>query len=123
MVFDKKEYQKQYYQNNKEKINQRKKQYRENNKEREKERQKEYGKTPNCKKSKTISDWKGSGLELYGYTNDEVYDYYLEINHCEVCNKDLSTTRKNMDHCHTTGCFRFVLCQSCNVCDNWMNKI
>ena len=130
MVFDKKEYDKQYHQNNKEKINEKSRIWRENNKqhikeyrENNKEQQKEYNQTPVGKKSMAISDWKRRGLKLYGYTHDELYDYYLEINHCEVCNKDLSTTKKCMDHCHTDGCFRWVLCCSCNGHDNWMTKI
>ena len=115
MVYDKeyrKEYDKQYYQDNK----QRKKEY-------QKEYQKNYNQTPKSKKSRIISRWKGRGLKLYGYTYDELYEYYLDITHCEVCNKDLSTTKKCMDHCHTTGCFRWVLCNSCNVSDNWMKLV
>ena len=114
MANDRKENNKQYYQENKEKI-----------KERNKEYQKEYSKTPAGKKSNTISKWKQYGLKLYGYTYDEVYEYYLETTHCEVCNKDLTIDgqQKYMDHCHTTGCFRWVLCNSCNTHDNWMTKI
>jgi hypothetical protein len=108
MVFDKKEYDKQWAQNNKEHIKEYKKQYRE---------------TPKGKKIHSISDWKRLGLIEHGYTYDEVYEYYLETNHCEVCLKDLSTTKKYMDHCHTDGCFRWVLCNSCNTNDSWMKKI
>ncbi len=97
--------------------------WRQNNREREKEQQNQYNKTPTRKKTNTISNWKKGGLEEHGYTYDEVYEYYLETTHCEVCNKDLSTTQKCMDHCHTDGCFRWVLCKSCNSKDSWMKKI
>jgi len=117
----KKEYMKEYNKNNKEKN----KQWCENNKESFTEYQKEYRLTPKCKKSKTISSWKRLGLKLFGYTYDEVYEYYLDCDNCEVCNEDISMgcQQKNMDHCHSTGIFRWVLCPSCNTNDNWMNKI
>ena len=57
-----------------------------------------------------------------GYTYDEVYEYYLSIDNCEVCNKDISMGghKKHMDHCHLTGIFRWVLCAGCNNHDSWM---
>ena len=85
---------------------------------------KEYAKRPEGKKSRTISIWKHYGLKLFGYTYEEVYEYYLDCDNCEVCNKDISIgNQKCMDHCHSTGIFRWILCQSCNNQDNWMNKI
>ena len=120
-----KDYMKEYNKNNKEKYKQRYKEYYEKNKGKKKEYHKEYYQTSECKKSQTISCWKRSGLKLFGYTYDEVYEYYLSIDNCEVCNKDISKSshQKNMDHCHSTGIFRWVLCKSCNNKDNWMNKI
>ena len=140
MVFDKKQYQKEWCEKNKEKIKQQKREWSENNKEHKKQYQKEYYKknkenikqqndewrqTPYGKKSNTISKWKRCGLKLFGYTYDEVYEYYLDCDNCEICNKDISMSghQKNMDHCHDTGIFRWILCQSCNTNDNWMNKI
>ncbi len=140
MVFDKKQYQKEWREKNKEKIKQRNKEWRENNKEHKKQCQKEWYKinsekhkhqmkewrqTPDGKKSNIISKWKQYGLKLFGYTYDEVYEYYLDCDNCEVCNKDISMggQQKNMDHCHSTGIFRWILCASCNTKDSWMNKI
>jgi len=116
-----KEYNKQWYQNNKGKHNQRNKEWYQNNKG----KQKEYRQTPKWKKIMTISDWKRAGLKLFGYTYDEVYEYYLDCDNCEVCNKDISMggKQRNMDHCHSSGIFRWILCHSCNCHDNWMNKI
>ena len=112
---------KEWSENNKEKM----KEWRENNKEYIKQHMKEYYKTAECKKSMTISSWKGVGLKLFGYTYEEVYEYYLSIDNCEVCNKDISMGghSKHMDHCHSTGIFRWVLCSGCNNRDSWMNKI
>jgi len=123
MVFNRKENNKKWRENNKEHIKEWGKQYRENNKEKEKERQKKYYQSPVGNKKTTFKRWKQYGLIEHGYTYDEVYEYYLETTHCEVCNKDLSTTQKCMDHCHTDGCFRWVLCKSCNTNDYWMKKI
>ena len=138
MVFDRKEYIKEWRENNKEHIKEWGKQYYQANKEHKKEYDKQryqenkehlkesnkkYLQTPSGKKNNTIKNWKRWGLKLYGYTYDEVYEYYLETTHCEVCNKLLTKNQKCMDHCHTDGCFRWVLCSSCNTLDNWMTKI
>ena len=140
MVNDRKEYHKEWYINNKEKIkqqnkesykknkekvNERSKKWYEDNKEKHKYIMKEYRQTPIGIKITTINNWKTYGLKLFGYTYDEVYEYYLNCNNCEICNKDISIGghQKNMDHCHSTGIFRWVLCASCNGKDNWMNKV
>ena len=94
-----------------------------NHPEYKKEYNKKRQKTPKEKKRFTIKNWKRRGLKEHGYTYEEVYEYYLEITHCEVCNKLLTKNQKCMDHCHTDGCFRFILCKSCNWHDNWMTKI
>lgn len=96
-----------------------------NHPEYKKEYNKKRQKTPKEKKRFTIKNWKQRGLKLHGYTYDEVYEYYLETNNCEVCNKDLTIggQQKSMDHCHESGCFRWILCSSCNTKDNWMTKI
>ena len=114
---------KEWSENNKEHKKQSDKQWRENNKEKIRKNYKEWKQSPEGKKSLTISSWKRLGLKLFGYTYDEVYEYYLSIDNCEVCNKDISGHNKHMDHCHSTGIFRWVLCPSCNTNDNWMNKI
>ena len=115
MVFDRKEYYKKYNEKNKE--------YRDSHKESFTEYKREWKKTEVGKKSDTISSWKRRGLKLFGYTYEEVYDYYLDCHKCEVCDKDISGRQKCMDHSHDTGIFRWVLCKSCNTKDSWMNKI
>jgi TFIIF-interacting CTD phosphatase-like protein len=82
---------------------------------------KKYYQSANGKKSTIINGWKCRGLKEFGYTYDELYEYYLETNECEVCHKDITKPRDRcMDHCHDTGCFRWVLCRECNNNDHWM---
>jgi len=93
----KKEYMKQYYQYNKEKINE----FRSNN--------------PKYVKSYTIYKWKKRGLIYEDY--DKLYDYYLSVEECENCGIELNQdtgTKKCMDHDHNTGEFRNILCMTCN---------
>ena len=125
MVFDRKAYMKEYVQKHKKKIKEYKKNWCNINFEKRRQKLKEYHKTREFKKSHIIYTWKALGLKLFGYTYDEVYEYYLDCDNCEVCNKDISMGghQRNMDHCHDTGIFRWVLCNSCNTLDNWMNKI
>ena len=71
------------------------------------------------KKSKMIYKWKTRGVKSYNYY--ELYDYYKNATNCEICNIELTidrymkSTTKVLDHCHTTGKFRNVLCHKCNM--------
>jgi len=119
MVFDKKEYNKEYYIKNKEKNKEKRKEYRIKNKEYLKEKSKEYQQTEKYKKSRRISDWKRRGLISDDY--DKIYDKYISTTHCELCNvkltqdRYLKSTTRCLDHDHNTGLFRNVLCNLCNV--------
>ena len=134
-----KEYNKIYREKNKEKINEYNKQYYENNEERKqymkeyrkyyyennKEKIYEYRQTPQGKKVNTISDWKRNGLLETKEKIEELYKIYTTIKFCEACDIELTRTGKssatdiNLDHCHTTGRFRLMLCGNCNRQDNW----
>ena len=125
-----KERKKEYYEKNKEKINQRQKEYRENNKEKinqrhkeydqkNKERKKVYNQTPSGLKSSRLSNWKFNGVIHNDF--DELYEKYINTEFCELCNVELTVDRQNtsttrcLDHDHTTGEFRNVICHSCNT--------
>jgi len=75
----------------------------------------EYRKSPQYKKSYTITGWKQIGLiGIY----DDIYERYLNITHCELCNVFLEgrgPNKKCMEHDHETGQFRNVVCNSCNM--------
>jgi len=137
MVFDKKQWQKEYREKNKEKLKLKSKEYSENNKQKIKEKGKEY-REKNKKKIKirhkecrekykeinkekikkcfNICQWKNSGLIAINY--ELIYDRYYFSSHCEEpkCNKEYTKENKKcMDHCHDTGLFRNILCNSCNT--------
>ena len=118
MVFDKKEYGKQYRLANKDKAVEYQKEYRLNNTEQTKEYNTMYGQTENGKKSNRINNWKQLGVITENF--DELYIKYINTNNCEECNVELihgmyGSNKKCLDHCHKTGQFRNVLCCGCNV--------
>ena len=126
MPFDKKEYGKEYYEKNKEKFKEYMKEYYENNKEKVKEQNKEYNKTPKGKKLKTIRNWKNNGL-IGDY--EKIYERYLNTTNCDLCNVELKHGKKGkntkcMEHNHSTGAFRNIVCNTCNInkSDNKKNK-
>tara|TARA_R110002153_G_scaffold262400_1_gene423268 strand:- start:393 stop:785 length:393 start_codon:yes stop_codon:yes gene_type:complete len=119
-----KEYKRRYREANREKINNSMKQYRENNKEVRNNYNRQYHKTPAGKKSSRISDWKRSGVKLPDDYPDWSLFYdeeYIKTTHCEECFVELTeakrttSTTKVLDHCHTTGEFRNILCNFCNI--------
>ena len=121
MPFDKKQYAKEYYKKNKEKLKQQSKEYNKKNKEKkkqyDKEYSKDYSKTPQGKKTFTIRNWKTNGLVSDNY--GEIYDKYISTTHCDLCKIELCDGIKNrnskcMEHDHITGEFRNIVCLSCN---------
>ena len=67
-----------------------------------------------------IKRWKKYGLITNDF--DSIYTRYINSTNCEKCKHNYSYWTKCMDHCHTTGSFRNILCQRCNVNDNCRNK-
>ena len=113
---------KKYREKNKDKIKEQKKEYQKENKEKIAEYQKEYSKTPQRIKTFTISSWKRFGLVHEDL--DALYETYLQTESCNVCKKVFGDTfERCLDHDHTTGLFRQVLCRNCNNMDNWKKKI
>tara|TARA_R110000787_G_scaffold213169_1_gene322740 strand:- start:39 stop:467 length:429 start_codon:yes stop_codon:yes gene_type:complete len=129
------EHDKQYREANREKINNRMKQYYIDNKEvrnnynrqyqeAHKEQQRQYNRTPGRKKIMRISNWKKYGVKLPDDYPDWSLFYdeeYVKTTKCEECFVELTEadrltpTTKVLDHCHTTGDFRNILCHACNI--------
>jgi len=112
-----KEYFKIYYKNNIEKYRESVKKYDKTDKG--KLYRKQYRQTDKGKKIKRIGDWKHMGLICDDYNS--LYEKVYSTTNCEECDvlltedKKTTKTTRCMDHDHTTGLFRNVLCHSCNV--------
>ena len=97
---DRKEYHKRYREKNKDKI-------------------KEYNQTEKGKKTRRIGKWKFMGIVHHNF--DELYEKYINTEYCELCSVELTEgkrttkTTRCLDHDHSTGEFRNILCHSCNV--------
>jgi len=107
-------YKKEYYEKNKQKLKQKKKEYYEKNKQNLKQKKKEYRETNKGKKIIKISQWKSNGLISDNY--DQVYQLWLDSTHCDKCGCQYTDKiPKDMEHCHTTGRFRAIVCHKCNM--------
>jgi recombination endonuclease VII len=111
-----KDEQKQYYQDNKERINEKNKKYKEAHKEEIREKSKKYYKKyyENNKEKIAIKSRKWHRKRLYGVTQEE-FDCMLvnQENKCAICRRHLD--KPFVDHDHTTKKVRELLCGLCNA--------
>ena len=69
---------------------------------------------PKYHKSVKKRKWKFLGVDMDNF--DEIYNRYINSSQCELCNKIYEKTYDRcLDHCHTTGKFRNVVCRRCNT--------
>ena len=107
------EYQKKYYEGNKEKVKKRVKNYYEKNKKQLKISQKKYYQK---NKKRILEHTKRYELKAtYNLTFEQLDEILIAQNHkCLICNKSLMETRRCIDHDHKTGKIRGILCIECN---------
>ena len=103
---------------NREHILLKQREYNTKHKEKKRIQHKNYGQTPQGKRSTRISGWKSAGV--IGDLSKFYDEKYITATNCDVCNKEFSTSYyRCLDHCHTTGEIRQILCRSCNNHDSW----
>ena len=78
----------------------------------------EYAKTDNGKKLISINRWKQYGVKHNNF--DDLYKIWKEATNCADCDVvfvegNKGNNRKCLDHDHTTGLFRDIICHKCNI--------
>ena len=67
-------------------------------------------------KPKTLANWKRNGLIESDEQIEFIYTDYIYGIHCDLCGEFYKSTKdRQMEHCHETGEFRNIVCQSCNL--------
>lgn len=134
----KKEWSKQYYLKNKEKIAKQNKEWALKNKDKvaeskkktkqkykeqyakyDSEYKKEYLKTETGKKNRTITNWKSRGIVFDNKEEAEFYyETYFKSTNCNWCDKKYKSSQdRALDHCWDCGRPRAIICNSCNRYD------
>ena len=71
-----------------------------------------------CKERSRFQTWKSNLSQLYGMTvEDYARLHKWQGGVCAICGEKQTGTRKKLhvDHCHTTGQVRGLLCHGCNI--------
>ena len=80
-------------------------------------RNRKYYNTVKGRKAYIKRNWKKRGLNMDTFYY--VYPIFLKATHCERCGVEFEDNKgrnqKCMDHCHSTGMFRNVVCRNCNA--------
>ena len=147
----KKEHQRRYRENNKDKIKKTRDVWNENNREAKKEHQRRYRENNKDKVKKSRAGWYEKNREhinkyqlerlekkenkmkqmIYvwkraGIISDDwnsIFNIWYEATECWCCNKFFEKGDKCLDHDHETGEPRAILCRVCNWKDRWIKEI
>ena len=73
---------------------------------------------PNVVKKNRIKKWKSRGVICDDF--DTIYERYINTTNCDLCYAELveglyGRYKKCLDHDHSTGEFRNILCNVCNT--------
>jgi hypothetical protein len=69
----------------------------------------------NRKKSKTKYRWKSLGINFLDEEFEFIYGVYENIDNCMLCSNEFKNSfDKCLDHNHSTGEVRYILCRNCN---------
>ena len=122
-----KEQRREYYLKNKEKINKNNKKWKEENKEQNKDTTKSYNKIYRethkneiSKKDSIIYSWINNHKIKFADRNEAEFYYnsYINTHRCTWCDKMFENSKERcMDHCHTCGLPRAIICKQCNFKD------
>ena len=67
-----------------------------------------------------IYKWKMRGLICDDY--NALYETYIKTMECQHCQTEFTKNNKRcLDHDHTTGLFRKIVCHRCNAMDSYIN--
>ena len=107
-----KEKKKRYYEENKDKIRERRQTLYENNKEQIQEQRKQYYK----EHPEKLIEGNLTRIKRKYNLSDVQVKYLKEMKNCKICRNPFDNNRiKVVDHNHTTGDFRGVICKYCNI--------
>ena len=108
---------KKYYEKNIESIKEKKKEKYKYTRDKVIEKQTEYQKTENGKKNRIIHNWINKYKIKFADRNEAEFYYnsYINTHRCTWCDKMFKDSKDRcMDHCHTCGLPRAIICKSCN---------